>query len=151
MSAPAPAFGQANDASVQANALFEEYWQWTLREYPDFATLYFGDHRYDDRLRDESAAAVLARNAAYATFRTRSEQIDVADLSPQERVSLRVLQHRLDVARAINRGHGAQPFGAFDSWAPVTQMDGLHLDLPMLADAGRFRTVSDYVSSLGCL
>ena len=144
MSAPAPAFGQGNDASVQANTLFEEYWQWVLREYPDFATLYLGDHRYDDRLRDESAAAVLARNAAYSTFRKRSEQIDAASLSPQERVSLRLLQYRLDAARAINHGHGAQPFGVFDSWAPVTQMEGLHLDLPKLADAGRFRSVGDF-------
>ena len=142
MSVPAPAFGQGTDASLQANTLFDEYWQWVLREYPDFATLYFGDHSYPDRLRDESAAAVFGRTAAVATFRKRSDQIDAALLSPQERVSLRMLQFRLDAALAINKAHGSLPFGVFDPWAPVTQMGGLHLDLPQLAKAARFRSVS---------
>ena len=35
---------KASVASDKANALFDEYWKWTLREYPDFATL-FGDLR----------------------------------------------------------------------------------------------------------
>jgi uncharacterized protein (DUF885 family) len=144
MSLLAPAFGQGTDPSAQANALFDEYWLWVLREYPDFATLYFGDHRYDDRLRDESAAAVLARAAAAAAFRKRSDQIDAARLPAQERVSLRILQFRLDAALAINKGHGSLPFGVLDSWAPVTQMRGLHLDLPQLAQAARFRSVADY-------
>src|SRR6187551_2855146 len=84
------ALGQARNADAQANALFEEYWEWVLREYPDSATLYFGDHRYDDKLRDESTAAVLGRNAALTTFRNRTNQISPAMLSPQERVSLYV-------------------------------------------------------------
>jgi uncharacterized protein (DUF885 family) len=144
MFVPAPGSGQGTDTSAQASTLFDEYWQWVLREYPDSATLYFGDHRYDDRLRDESAAAVLGRRAAAATFRKRSDQIDAALLSQQERVSLRMLQFRLDAALAINNGHGPLPFGVFDSWAPVTQMSGLHLDLPQLAKAARFRSVADY-------
>ena len=97
-----------------------------------------------DRLRDESAAAVFGRTAAVATFRKRSDQIDAALLSPQERVSLRMLQFRLDAALAINKVHGSLPFGVFDPWAPVTQMGGLHLDLPQLAKAARFRSVADY-------
>jgi uncharacterized protein (DUF885 family) len=144
MSIHPPALGQGANASVQANTLFDEYWQWVLREYPDFATLYFGDHRYDDKLRDESAAAVLGRTEAAATFRKRSDQIDAALLTPQERVSLRMLQFRLDAALAINKGHGSLPFGVYDSWAPVTQMGGLHLELPQLANAARFRSVADY-------
>lgn len=138
---PAPV---ALSAGAQAAALFDEYWEWVLREYPDAATLFFGDHRYDDRLRDESAAAVRARNAAQAQFADRAARIDAAQLTPQERVSLRVLRFRLDHALAINRLHGALPSGAFDSWAPVTQMSGIHLDLPQLGQAARFRSVSDY-------
>ena len=138
---PAPA---APSAGAQAAALFDDYWEWALREYPDFATLFYGEHRYDDRLRDESVAAVRARNAAYAQFADRAARIDAAQLSPQERVSLRVLRFRLDRAVAINRLHGALPFGVFDSWAPVTQMDGLHLLLPQLGQAARFRSVADY-------
>jgi len=127
---PASALGQGRDADAQASALFSEYWEWVLRQYPDSATLYFGGHRYDDKLRDESAAAVTGRNAALTTFRNRTNEVNAAMLSPQERVSLYVLQFRLDASLAINKGHGSLPFGVFDSWAPVTQMGGFHLDLP---------------------
>jgi len=138
---PAPA---APSAGVQAAALFDEYWQWVLREYPDAATLFFGDHRHDDRLRDESAAAVRARSAAFAQFADRAARIDATQLTPQERVSLRVLRFGLGHALEIDRLHGALPFGVFDSWAPVTQMNGIHLDLPQLGQAARFRSVADY-------
>jgi uncharacterized protein (DUF885 family) len=144
LSAPATSLGQTANADQQANALFESYWEWVLREYPDSATLYFGDHRHDDKLRDESAAAVIGRNAALTSFRERTNHINPAMLSPQERVSLYVLQFRLDASLAINKGHGSLPFGVFDSWAPVTQMGGLHLDLPQLATAARFQSVNDY-------
>src|SRR5262249_11732848 len=59
-----------SDVPAQARVLFDEYWQWTLREYPEFAT-YVGDHRYDDRLSDQSAAALAKRNAARAEFLRR--------------------------------------------------------------------------------
>ena len=131
-------------ASAQAHALFDDYWEWVLRAYPDSATLYFGEHRYADRLRDESAAAVRARSAAYAAFAERAARLDAAALAPQDRTSLRVLRHRLDSALEFERLYGPLPFGLFDGWAPVTQMDGIHLELPQLARAARFVTVSDY-------
>ena len=64
--------------------------QWVLRAYPDSATLYFGEHRHADRLRDESAAAVRARSAAYAAFAERAARLDAAALAPEDRTSLRV-------------------------------------------------------------
>jgi hypothetical protein len=70
-------------------------------------------------LRDESPAAVRARNAAFAAFRQRAMQIDAARFSPQDRVSLRVLGFRLDSAVAINEFHGSLPFGVFDEFAPL--------------------------------
>jgi uncharacterized protein (DUF885 family) len=141
---PAQAPAQTTESSAQATALFDDYWQWVLRAYPDLATLYYGEHRYDDTLRDESAAAVFARREAIEAFHARSALIDAALLSPQDRVSLRILRYRLDADLALNKVHGSLPFGVFDSWAPVTQMDGLHLGLPQLAQAARFRSVGDY-------
>lgn len=134
----------AVDATAQANALFDEYWQWVLREYPDFATIVFGIHRYDDRLRDESGAAVMRRKAEVQAFRARADEIDATRLSAQDRLSLRLFRHQLDRTAAIDARHEGQPFGAWDSWMPVTQLDGFHLDLGMLAVAGRFETAADY-------
>jgi uncharacterized protein (DUF885 family) len=134
-------------AVARAEALFDEYWEWTLVEYPEFAT-YFGDRRYQDRLRDESAAAVARRKAFYAEFRSRLAGIDAAQLPAQTRTSLQVLRYRLDQFAAINEHYGTLPFGIYNSWAPVTQMDGIHLALPELASIARFDTVSDYEAYL---
>jgi uncharacterized protein (DUF885 family) len=91
-------FGQAHaqtapvaDPTAAAQALFEESWQWQLREFPEVATR-IGDHRYDDRLSDQSAAAVDKRRATRADFRERLAKLDAAALSPADRVSLRILR-----------------------------------------------------------
>ena len=139
----APAAEPVSPAAAEAAALFDDYWQWELREYPELAT-YRGDHRYDDRLRDDSAAAVRARNAAYAQFAQRAVRIDAAQLAPEGRVSLRLLRFQLARTLDIDRLHGGLPFGEQDSWMPVTQMDGIHLGLPQLARAARFASVRDY-------
>jgi uncharacterized protein (DUF885 family) len=134
-------------AVAQANALFDEYWEWTLLESPEFAT-YVGDRRYQDRLRDESAAAVARRKAFYAEFRSRLAGIDAQQLPAQTRTSLQVLRYRLDRFAALNRHYGTLPFGINDGWAPITQMDGIHLALPQLASVARFDTVRDYEAYL---
>ncbi len=131
-------------ADAQANALFDAYWEWVPRAYPDFGTLYFADHRYGDRLRDESAAAVAARRAAVKGFQEGASKIDAAKLSAPNRVSLRVLRSRLDTQARLDALYGALPFATRDPWAPVTQLDGLHLLLPELARAAPFRNVADY-------
>ena len=57
---PAPGAEPATmTPAATARALFDEYWEWVLREDPAYAT-YLGDHRYDDRLADESAAGGCA-------------------------------------------------------------------------------------------
>jgi uncharacterized protein (DUF885 family) len=102
-------FGQAHaqtapgaDPTAAAQALFEEYWQWQLREFPELATR-LGDHRYDDRLSDQSAAAVDKRRATRADFRERLAKVDATALSPADRVSLRVLRYQLDRAVALDK------------------------------------------------
>lgn len=133
--------------AVRANALLDEYWEWTMREFPQFATL-VGDHRYDDRLKDESAAAVAKRKAFYVDFRTRLADFNPSHLPAQLHTSLQVLRFRLEQVVARDKLYGALPFATHDTWAPVTQMGGIHLDLPQLAINSRFRTVGDYEAYL---
>ena len=114
---------KASVASDKANAVFDEYWEWTLREYPDFATL-FGDRRYDDRLRDESAGAVAKRKAFYATFRGRLVEMNPSELPSQVRTSLQVLRFRLDRIAALDEQFGSLPFGPYDAWAGAGDADG---------------------------
>jgi uncharacterized protein (DUF885 family) len=130
-----------------ANAMLDEYWDWTMREYPHFATL-FGDHRYDDRLRDESAEAVAKRKEFYADFRGRLADLDTSLLPVQVRTSLEVLRFRIDRIVSLDEQYGSLPFGPYDAWSPVTQMEGIHLDLPSLVNNARFGTASDYEAFL---
>ena len=132
------------DTTVQVRTLFDDYWNWFLRAHPDYASLYSGEDRYNDRLRDESSEAVSARKAAFLEFRDRAARIDASLLSSPDRLSLRVLRFRLDRAVAINQLHGSLPFGVFDVSAPVTPRGGIHLTLADLAAAGPFRSERDY-------
>ena len=134
-------------AAARADALFDEYWEWSLREYPEFAT-FVGDHRYDDRLRDDSAAAVTRRKAIYKDFRARLAGLDAAQLSPQTSTSLQILRYSLERIVELNEIYGSLPFGVYDDWAPVTQMQGIHLDLPGLVNNSRFTAVGDYEAYL---
>jgi uncharacterized protein (DUF885 family) len=138
---------QSADARAQAQAIFDEYWQWVLREYPELATS-VGDHRYDDRLSDQSAAAVDRRRAARVDFRDRLARVDTARLSPADRVSLRILRYQLDQAVALDKVCAPFSCGFFDFWSPVTQLYGPQFDLPQLAQSTRFASVRDYEAYL---
>ncbi len=145
--ARSPPTAVAASPRAQAHALFAEHWEWVMREHPGYAT-FLGDHRYDDRVKDESPAAVARRRAYHAALLRRFERVDAKRLSPQDRTSLEVLKSSVGSQVAIDRLFGAAPFGAFDDWAPVTQMNGIHHDLPQLARATRFATVRDYENYL---
>ena len=65
----------ASTATVQEAAklqtLFEEEWQWVLREYPEFATR-VGDPRYNDKLTDLSESALIGARRTSATSSSAS-------------------------------------------------------------------------------
>jgi hypothetical protein len=59
-----PARGAAAEAAgASLQALFDSEWDRSLRENP-LEAVYFGDHRYDDRLPDLSPEGIAARRAS---------------------------------------------------------------------------------------
>ena len=133
----------ATDPTAQAHALFVDYWEWLMRESPELATR-IGDRRYDDRLSDQSAAAVDRRRAARADFIERAAKVDAAALAQADRVSLRIFRYQLEQAAAFDKlcTPLSCSFGSF--WSPVTQFNGPQFDLPSLVSATRFASVGDY-------
>ena len=134
-------------ALAQANALFDEYWEWTLLESPEFAT-YFGDRRYQDRLRDESAAAVARRKAFYAEFRSRLAGIDAAAAPGADP---HVAAGAALPPRSVRRAQQALRRAAFRHLRRVGtgHANGRHSSgLADLASIARFDTVSDYEAYL---
>src|SRR6266513_3121836 len=99
----ASAFAQ-DKASTEArlaaqNALFGDYWETNLKLNPTLATA-VGDYRYNDKLGDNSLAAIARRHEIEAGFLARIKAISPAGFSEEDRTShdlfLRNLQERMD-------------------------------------------------------
>src|SRR5262245_62311000 len=86
------------DRLAAQNALFDEYYESDLRNFPERATA-FGDYRYNDKLADYSLAAIAQRHRADEEFLKRIQAIPTAGFSEQDQLShdllIRVLQQRI--------------------------------------------------------
>ena len=124
------------------NALFQDYYETTLKESPQTATAY-GDYRYNDKLDDESVAAIRRQHQLTLDFLARLNAIPTTGFSEQDALSHEILRRTLEQANA-NYG--------FNEWEmPVNQMSGVHLSIADLPNAVPLDTVKhydDYVARL---
>ncbi|MDP9109444.1 MAG: DUF885 domain-containing protein [Pseudomonadota bacterium] len=141
---------RASAASLALHQLLAREWEWQLHEFPEFAST-LGDHRYDDRLTDQSIAAVMRRKQHQAAFRQAVRSIDARQLVGQDAISHQILLSSAAKDEQIERIYGSLPFSASDDWMILSQMDGVHLAMPALAKALRFETVRDYENYLARL
>jgi len=136
----------AQTASDKVHALFDVYWEWQMREFPERATA-AGDHRYDDRLTDLSATALARRKAATADFARQLRGIDRDALGGQDRVSYDTLTAVLDISLRRFAVFDAPDASGADQWLAVTQQNGPQVgfgSLPMLVRLSRFASLADY-------
>src|SRR5215203_3827535 len=68
------------------NDLLHEQWEYTLRTYPEFASI-LGDRRYNDQVTDVSEKAQYADLAETKKFLKRFEAIDTTGFSEQEKLN----------------------------------------------------------------
>ena len=135
----------ARDAAL--HALFEREFQRSLREFPEAATQ-LGIDGFDDRLTDKSPEAIARRKAHTPTVIAELERFDARKLSTQDRISRDVMLANLRLAAEENAIYGDLPFGAADSFTPVSSTGGPHSSLVFVAKAMRFRGVADYENYL---
>jgi uncharacterized protein (DUF885 family) len=130
------AFSQANPtAAQQASQLIKDEWQYELRTSPEMAT-YLGDHRYDDQVSDVSPEAIREEHAADEKFLQRAREIDVAKLSEQDALNIKLLQRKLQLSI------DSYPL---EPWLmPVSQMSGPQTEYAELARQTVFRNTEDY-------
>ncbi len=143
-----PAVAAQSSADQRFAALATDHWEWFSRELPESSTLR-GDNRFNDRLTDQSPAAVQARKSHWADLLKQLQSFDPGQLSLQNRVSLQVLTTVATSRTRIDRFFPDAPYGASDAfgtmgWSPITQMYGPQFVLPLLARSTSFRTVADY-------
>jgi len=82
-----PAAGQDAAETARLHALFARHWAWVGETFPEWGT-FRGDHRFGDRLTDNSAAGRVAQDAATRRWAQEARAIDRAKLALTDRVSL---------------------------------------------------------------
>jgi uncharacterized protein (DUF885 family) len=123
--APAPAL----------RALFEEAWEFRLREDPLGAT-FAGNHRFDDRLPSMTHADLDRRAAFWARALERVRAIDRARLTPADRISADMF------ARDARDEVAAHEFG---TWRlPINADSGFHTEFALLASRLALAAPRDY-------
>jgi uncharacterized protein (DUF885 family) len=117
------------------NALFEEFWQTSLKLNPTQATA-VGDYRYNDKLGDASLAAVVRRNEINAAFLSKIKGISTEGFSEEDRTShdlfLRNMQENVD------------DFDLKNYEMPITAQGGIHTGLADLPNAVPLDSVKHY-------
>lgn len=117
------------------DAFYAAEWQYELEHHPMMAT-YVGDTRYNDRLDDYSPAA-FARDAAHAASQLRRlRAMPHSALDEEQKISREMMLRQL--AEAVTSYK-------LKEWEmPVSQMNGIHLDLAGMYSQMPFHTVQDY-------
>jgi uncharacterized protein (DUF885 family) len=117
------------------NALLAEQWEYTLSQSPEFASM-LGDKRWNDKISDFSDEAIEKDLAKTREFLARFEEIDTTGFPEQEALNktlmVRGFQRQLEGARF--KGY----------LMPVTQISGLHIEIPPFASYLSFTTAKDY-------
>src|ERR1700756_2089883 len=138
---PKPA-GTVEARLAAQNALFEDYWQTTLRLSPTQATA-VGDYRYNAKLGDFSLAAVARRHEISAGYLARIKAISPEGFSEEERTS-----HDLFLR---NLQEGMDDYDLKDYEMPVNAQGGIHTglaDLPNAVPLDSVKHYEDYIARL---
>ena len=131
--------GSAATNHEKLNELIEQEWQYELRESPEMATA-IGDNRYNDRITDYSAGAFRKRAEHATSVLAELKQMDVAGLTPEDKLNRAVMMQQLQTAV-----DGAR----FKDWEmPVDQINGPPMGYAGMGRDMPFNTVADYENYL---
>ena len=122
--------------------LLAEQWEYNMRTNPISASIY-GDKRWNDQLGDFSEEANEKDLQETRKFLARFEAIDSTGFPDQEALNKELMVRDLRMTL-----EGAR----FKSWEmPVSQMNGIHIWLPMLVTFSNFDSVKDYTDYISRL
>src|SRR5256712_7879729 len=124
----------SRDVVTQLSQLYDDYWEFILKEYPLSAT-YLGDHRYDGVLEDASEGAFNRRVAQSKKYLDQLRSVKKPSSKPD------LLNYEL-FERELEDNLEAAKFRPY--LTPMTQQSGLQIDIPELVTYHPFRTLSDF-------
>jgi prolyl oligopeptidase len=123
------------------NHLYEDYWEFVLKENPTFAT-YLGDHRYDNWLEDASAEAYERRVDRFRKYLTELDAFKKPTRG-EDQLNYDLFKRELSLQIEGSKYH---PY-----LLPITQQTGPHIDLPQLTTYHPFKTLQDYANYISRL
>jgi len=123
--------------SPDLSRLCDEFWQDHLREDPVSATQ-MGDHRYDDRLDDNTLAGIARQEGALKKFLARARAIDEPKLTSADKLTRLALIGELE-------NDLAQIDCDFEEWV-VDPLNGPQVDFNSFADFTVLRSPADGVN-----
>jgi uncharacterized protein (DUF885 family) len=132
----------AGDRVAAQNAIFDDYYETELRNFPERATA-FGDYRYNDKLDDYSLDGIVQHHKTDESFLARIQAISTSGFADQDQLShdllARVLQQRIT------------DFNFKEYEMPINQQNGIHTklaDLPLSVPLDSVKHYEDYISRL---
>ena len=132
----------AADRVAAQNAIFDDYYESELRNFPERATA-FGDYRYNDKLDDYSLEGIMQHHKTDESFLARIQAIATTGFPDQDQLShdllARVLQQRIT------------DFEFKEYEMPINQQNGIHTrlaDLPLSVPFDSVKHYEDYISRL---
>src|ERR1700726_1308018 len=130
------------DRVATQNAIFDDYYESELRNFPERATA-FGDYRYNDKLDQYSLDAIMQHHKTDESFLARIDVIPTSGFADQDQLShdllVRVLQQRI------------ADFNLKEYEMPINQQNGIHTklaDLPLSVPLDSVKHYEDYISRL---
>ena len=123
------------DASGDFAKLLEDSWEFSMQEYPLWATS-AGDHRYNDKLPSISVADAARRNEKTLQFQQRLEAIDRSQLKPAEQTNYDIF------ARQLQEDLSEYQFGTH--LVPISNRTGFHIEFPELRRDVPLQSTKDY-------
>src|ERR1043166_164511 len=130
------------DRVAKQNALFDEFYEWQLKNFPELATAW-GDYRYNSQLGQYSLASNIQRHKEGDDFLSRLKAIPTNGMSDNDLLSHRVLERQLE-RDDVN-------FDLKNHEMPINQQNGVHTrlaDLPNAVPLDSVQQYQDYISRL---
>ena len=126
--------GGAGGAARQLHALFDAEWEWTMQEFPTYASM-LGDRRFNDRWTDVSLEAIERRHRHRQDALARLKKINRASLSAADQLNYDLFKKDYETAIEEHK------FRFY--LLPINQRGGIQTD-DEWTDLLRFQTVKDY-------
>lgn len=118
-----------------AEQLFDDFWQWRLKDSPELATM-VGMHEYDDQLESYSLQSYNQRKESVEAFLKRARDLLPKVQDDQCSSSLHIL---IDALEGFLRG-----LSTMGHLYPISFIEGVHIDFSQTMDYMVFKNTNDY-------